>query len=142
MAQSQRESSYRCLDASWNGPTQDQPVPWTDWTPKFQLVVIAKEERDNDHLFAENSLPENVYPTLEELIGSMEAQVRTERETRNKTALRIWRREETCRLEEKKRLFNGYTRGEGDKKVKSKLFLSLVKQGQRYFNKKRPRTKL
>ena len=96
---------------------------------KFQLIVIAKEEIDIDDIFAENTLPENVYLTLEETHGTEEGQVKKEkereREARNETAVRLWREEESRRLDDEKRLFKVTTREKADKRLKSNLFLSF-----------------
>ena len=43
---------------------------------------------------AENALPEYIYTTLEEFLGTEEAQVRTEREARIETAVRVWGKQE------------------------------------------------
>ena len=75
---------------------------------------------------------ENVYPTLEDPAGTEEAQARADR---------FWR-EKTCRSDEEKRLFRGSTRRAADKRQKSKMFLSLGKQGQRYFFQKNPISKI
>ena len=63
-------------------------------------------EIELDNPLAEKSLQENFYPTLEESIGREEAQVRKERKAQT-----------------------GSTRGEADKRLKSKFFLPLRKQG-------------
>ena len=53
--------------------------------------------------------------------------MRADRDACNADAIRVWREEETRRSDERKRLFRGSTRGEADKSLKTKIFLSLVK---------------
>ena len=79
---------------------------------RFQPIVIAKEEIDIEDLLAENTLPPNDYPTLEESQETEAAQVRADREARNERAIQVWQTEEIRRSEEEKRLFKSSTRGE------------------------------
>ena len=101
---------------------------------QFPLIVIAKQEIDNDDILAENTLPQNDYPTLEEFQETEAAQVRADREERNERAIQVWQTEETCRSEEEKRLIKASNREEAGKRLKSKLFLSFGKQSQRFFS--------
>ena len=93
------------------------------------MVFIAKEEIDKGNLLEDNSLPDNPYQTLEKAPGTEDQQARTEREMRNNTAITAWRDEQHPRADDERKTFNGVTRGEVDKPLKSKLFLSLGKQG-------------
>ena len=106
------------------------------------MVVIAKEEVDKGDLLEDNSLSDNPYPTLEEVPGTEDQQARAEREMRNNTAITAWRDEQHRRADDEGKTFKGGTRGEADKQLKSKLFLSLGKQGQNYFNQKHPYRKI
>ena len=93
-------------------------------------------------LLDENALPKTVYPTLAEPVDTKDDPTRNKREDCNITAIRAWRDEENRRTEEEKRLFKGSIWGESDKRLESKLFLSLGKQGRRYVYQKYPRNKM
>ena len=67
--------------------------------------------------------------------------MRADREARKTEEKQVWR-EKTCRSNEEKRLFCGSTRGEADKHLKSKSFLSLGKQRLRYFFQKYQNSKI
>ena len=58
------------------------------------------------------------------------------------TAITAWREKKNRREEDERRIFKGSTRGDADKRLTSKMFLSLAKQGQQYFNQKHPYRKI
>ena len=142
MAQPKTGSAYRWLDLFLASPSQEPPVSWEEWSQCFQLIVIAKEEIDFEDLLQDSALPENPYPVPEEAVGTKDQQARADREAQNATAVTTWRGEKNRREEDERPTFKGATRGEADKRLKSKLFLSLGKQGQRYFNQKHPYRKI
>ena len=74
-------------------------------------------------------------------ICTEQAQARAQREARNADAIRVLREEETRRSDEEKWLFRGSTRLEADKRLKSKMFLSMGNQGQRCIFQKYPNSK-
>ena len=53
-----------------------------------------------------------------------------------------WRNEENRQTEKEKCLFVENTRGDADKRLKTKLFLSLGKHGKKYFYQKQPRQQI
>ena len=55
-----------------------------------------------------------------------------------KLIVTAWRDEENRQAEDERRPCKGSTWGEADCRLKTKLFLSLGKQGKRYFNQKHP----
>ena len=65
-----------------------------------------------------------------------------DRQARNATAITAWRDEENWQIEDERRIFKESTPGDADKRLKSKLFLSLGKQKKRYINKKHPFRKI
>ena len=87
-------------------------------------------------MLQDSGLPENPYPVPEEAVGTEDQQALSDREACNATVLTTWRDEKNRRAEYERRTFKASTRGEADKRLKSKLFLSLGQQGQRYFNQK------
>ena len=77
----------------------------------------------------DSGLADNPYPVPEEAVGTKDQQARAAREERNATVVTSWREKENRRAEDERRTFKGATRGVADKRLKSKLFLSLGKQG-------------
>ena len=102
--------------------SQEAPVSWEEWIQKFQLIVIAKEEIDNEDLLQDYVLPHNPYPTLEEPIGTEDQQARAQREARNTAAITAWRDKEHRRAEGERKTFKGSTRGDTDKRFEWNFF--------------------
>ena len=91
---------------------------------------MLKEESDIVDLLDISTQPAKLYPTFEEPTGTEDAQAQAVREARNADAIRVWREEETRQSGKERQLYRGSTRGEADKRLKLKMFLSLRKQGQ------------
>ena len=72
----------------------------------------------------------------EEAAGTEDQQALSDREACNATVLTTWRDDKNQQAEDERRTFKASTRGEADKRLKLKLFLSLGKQRQKYFNQK------
>ena len=87
-------------------------------------------------MLQDGGLPENPYPVPEEAVGTEDQQALSDREVCNTTVLTTWRDEKNRQAEDERRTSKASPRGEADKRLKSKLFLSLGKQGQRYFSQK------
>ena len=62
---------------------------------------------------------------------------KTNRESRNKNAMKQYESSEEKRINEEKRKFNGMRRMEADKKLRSILFLALGSEGKRVFTQKK-----
>ena len=142
MAQSNTDSAHRGLDIHWAGPSQQPPVMWDEWVRSFQPIVIGKEQIGIENLLQDNILPDNPYLTLGEPPGIEDQQARTDREVRDAAAITAERDEENRWTEGERRTFKDSIPGDADKVIKSKLFPSLGKQGQKYFNQKRPYRKI
>ena len=67
---------------------------------------------------------------------------KTNRESRNKNAMKQYESAEEKRINEEKRKFNGMRRTEADKKLRSILFLALGSEGKRVSTQKNPRVKI
>ena len=130
------------LDVFCRSSSHETPVPWEDRAQWFQQVLIANEATYMEDLMAENALPENDYPTLKEPVEAENEPIQIEREGRNETVTRAWRDEENSRTEVEKRLIKGSIGGKVERRLKSKVFLSLGKHGKRHSYQKHPRQKV
>ena len=59
--------------------------------PKFEWLIIAKQEIHIKDLLDDTTATQNVYPTLKEPAGTEKAQMRADREARNAEAIRVRR---------------------------------------------------
>ena len=72
--------------------TMEPPHSWTHWSDQFQLAIKAKEKKRNwtSTILADRSSKKNQTPILEQAIGSKHGTEKFSRETRKKSAMKLY----------------------------------------------------
>ena len=135
MAQS-NESKLRGLEFFWNNTSSENQHDWERWSRKFQLTIIPKDSVDIEDVINSPVRTELVYPMAQPADPSDDQARRAEKEEHHRIAILNYNEEMRRRRVEDNAKFNGLQIGDIDKKLKSQLYLSLGKEGQKCFSQK------